>query len=118
MARVYARIPEELFRKAKIRARERGLVKPSGKENISGYLRQLVREDTKRAKMRRVSKDSFDRAADYLELDYIPEWIAVEEWREQDRQVQSLLIQWSDGSQVHSIEANRNLDEPIQCWNY
>ena len=47
MPRIYARISEDLKEKVKKRARERGQVKPSGDVNISGYVRQLIEEDTK-----------------------------------------------------------------------
>jgi len=47
MPRIYARISEELKEKAKKRAHELNQVKPSGKANISGYVRQLIEEDTK-----------------------------------------------------------------------
>ena len=48
MPRIYARIDEKLKKKAKKRAHELNQVRPSGKANISGYVRYLIKEDTKK----------------------------------------------------------------------
>ena len=50
MPRIYARIDEKLKKKLKKRAHEMGQVKPSGKANISGYVRELIKKDTKKIK--------------------------------------------------------------------
>ena len=68
--------------------------------------------------MKLLSKEYLGKAKDYLELDYTPYWVKVENWEEFEKDPESLLIKWSDGNKVHSIEANRNLDIPIVVWEY
>ena len=64
MPRIYARISEDLKEKAKKRAHELNQVKPSGKANISGYVRYLIQEDIKNLKeenkMYRIDFGAFD----------------------------------------------------------
>lgn len=67
--------------------------------------------------MLQVKEESLKDVAEYLELDYTPYWVSVEDWRNKEN-IQSLRIDWGDGNEVHSIEANRNLNIPVQEWEY
>ena len=60
MPRIYARISEELKAKAKKRAYKIGQVNPSGKANISGYVRYLIQKDIKNLKEEnKMTKEKF-----------------------------------------------------------
>lgn len=72
-------------------------------------------------KMKKVAKESLEEVQKYLELDYEPidAWVEdFEELVDERKEIESLKIEWSDGNQIHSIEANQNLDEPINIWIY
>ena len=60
-------------------------------------------------KFKKVSEDSLEDLGEYLELGYTPESGRVEDWEGQD-EVESLVVEWSDGNRIYSRECNQNLD--------
>ena len=66
-------------------------------------------------KMRNVTEESLDELQEYLELDYILTWATVEDWRELDTPVETLLIKWNAGQQR---ECNQNLDVLCESIDY
>lgn len=74
--------------------------------------------DKEEKEMKKVAKESLKEVQDFLELGYTPVEAWVEDFEEGPHGIESLKIEWSDGNQIHSTEANQNLDEPVQCWLY
>lgn len=65
--------------------------------------------------MKKVAKESLKEIQKYLGLNYTPVQAWVEDWEKNDSPhgVQSIKVEWSDGNQIHSIEANQNLNELV-----
>ena len=82
---------------------------------------QIVREaldmyfTQKKPEMLGVDQSSLEEAAEYLDLDYVPEEVWVENFHSDEHE--SLRIEWSDGNQIHSTEANMELNE-VADWTY
>jgi hypothetical protein len=70
-------------------------------------------------KMLEVRKESLEELQKYLGLDYVPIAATVENWEEETggrHGIESLKVEWSDGNQIHSIEANQNLNELVDLF--
>jgi len=60
-------------------------------------------------KFKKVREDSLKDLGEYLGLDYTPTSGRVEDWEGQD-EVESLIVEWSNGNQILRRECNENLD--------
>ena len=65
--------------------------------------------------MRNVAEESLDDLQKYLGLDYILTWATVEDWRELNPPVETLLVRWNAGQQR---ECNLNLDVLCESIDY
>lgn len=67
-------------------------------------------------KMKEIAKESLGEIQQYLELDYEPVQAWVEDFEglvNEGKEIESLTVEWSDGNEMHSIEANQNLNELV-----
>jgi len=68
--------------------------------------------------MLRVKEESLKNLAEYLELNYVPTWAYVDDFKEANYTIESLIVEWCDGNRVHRRECNENLDILVNGIDY
>ena len=73
-------------------------------------------------RFKEVRKDSLKALGEYLGLGYTPVAAWVEDWGgftdEGYDPVESLIVEWSDGNKIHSLECNMGLEILINEIDY
>jgi len=68
-------------------------------------------------RFKEVRKDSLKALGEYLGLGYIPRAAWVEDWGD-EQDFETLIVEWSDGNKILSLECNLNLDILVNGIDY